>query len=153
MPQEKPQWEELPEFIQLAEKITAKYDELEAIEISKIIAYVCTNKSKPESKAKLYELTAEKEPVSFTNTKSYFVTIFQEDWDARGPAERALIVLSVLLRIDPTEPGKILPLDYKDQSVMVNTFGANWMENGSLPNILEKRVELNIPEPAVAEGS
>lgn len=151
MPQEKPQWEELAEFNQIAEKLIAKYDELGNLDVSKMIAYSCTNKTRPEGKGKLYELTAEKEPVSFTNTKSYFVTLFQEDWASRSEAERALVVLSVLLRIDPEEPGKILPLDYKDQSVMVNTFGANWVENSTVPNILDKRIELNIPEPANEE--
>ena len=142
MPQIKPKWEEISEFNQLAEKLIEKYPErFGELKISEIVAYGCVNKKRPESKSKLYEMSGSPEPEAFTNTKVYFVKFFMEDWEGRGRAQKLLLVASALDRIDPLNPGKVGPLDYKDQNVMVKTFGVNWEENGSVPDILESRID------------
>lgn len=139
--QVKPTWEEISEFNQLAAKLIEKYPEkFGSIDVSRIVAYGCTNKERPDKKAKLYEMTGEIEPESFTNTKIYFIKMFMEDWSGRDEAGRLLIVASALARIDPDVPGKVGPLDYRDQNIMVKTFGADWQDRGDLPNLLKDKV-------------
>lgn len=140
--QTKPQWEEIPEFNQLAEKLVEKYPERWSdVDVDRVVAYVCTNKERPQSKQKLYEMAGETEPESLTNSKTYFIKLFQEDWEGRSRNGKLKIVASALGRIDPENPGKVLPYDRKDQNFMVKTFGLDWEQNDDGPDILEESVE------------
>lgn len=135
--QVKPTWEEVTEFAQLALKLVEKFpDRFGGIDVSRIVAYGCTNKERPEGKAKLYDMTGATEPESFTNSKTYFVKMFMVDWEGRSEAAKLLIVASALARIDIDNPGKVGPLDYRDQSVMVKTFGPDWQDKGDIPHLL-----------------
>lgn len=140
MAQIKPEWVEITEFNSMAAKVCEKYPErFSGVDVSSIVAYGCTNKEKPEKKAKLYEMSGEPEPESFTNSKQYFVKFFMSDWEGRTESQKLAIICSALNRIDPNNPGKILPLDYRDQNVMVRTFGPDW-QNRDLPNLLKDNV-------------
>ena len=140
--QVKPTWEEVPEFVQLAAKMIEKYpDKFGGIDVSWIVAYGVTNKERPDSKAKLYEMSGEGEPESFTNSKMYFVKMFMQDWEGRSEAGKLLIVASALARIDPDSPGKVGPLDYRDQNIMVKTFGADWQDKGDIPHLLNDKID------------
>ena len=140
MAQIKPQWEEIPEFIQMSEKLVSKYpDRFGHVDVNDIVAYGCINKERPESKSKLYEMSGEPEPENFTNSKKYFVKFFQVDWDNRVDAQKLLLVTSALSRIDP-DTGKVGALDYRDQCVMVKTFGTDWQDRGDIPNVLTDSV-------------
>jgi hypothetical protein len=137
----KPKWEEIGEFVQLAAKMVEKYPERFAgIDVNTIVAYGCVNKERPDKKAKLYEMSGETEPESFTNSKVYFVKMFMNDWEGRSEAAKLLIVASALSRIDPQTPGKVGPLDYRDQNIMVKTFGANWEDRGDVPHLLKDAI-------------
>ena len=100
-----------------------------------------TRKDRPEGKSKPYDMTGTTPPESFTNSKTYFVAIYNNVWEQTRPQKLAL-VFSALTRIDPTNPGKIKPLDYSDQEEMVSNFGANWHERGDLPDLLSGNVDL-----------
>jgi len=142
MAQIKPQWEEIDEFNSIALSLIEKYPEKFAdIEPQQIVAYSCINKTRPERNKKPYEMSGSTPPESFTNTKMYFIKIFQDVWD-RTEEQKIALVFSVLGRIDTTNPGKVRPLDYSDQETMVSTFGANWHERGDLPNLLKDDVEI-----------
>lgn len=138
---DQPQWEEIGEFGKIASRLIEKYPERFAgIDLSRIIAYKCTNKDRPEKNRKNYEITGEVEPESFTNSRSYFVKVYRDIWE-RDLAHQTALVFSVLDRIDPEKPGKIKPLDYVDQEVMVNSFGPSWYEREDLPNVLENGID------------
>jgi hypothetical protein len=142
MAQIKPQWEPLVQFSVMAAKLIEKYPERYlGVEIDKLIAYSCTNKDKPKGGTKPYEMSGESEPESFTNSKQYFVKLFQSDWDSRTEQQQLAIVASVLERIDPDDPGKIKPLDHRDQGVMLRTFGIDWHDRGDLPHLLNDNVQ------------
>ncbi len=141
MAQIPPEWESVPEFVEMSSRIVEKYPErFGEIEVSQIVAYKCTNKDKPEKKAKSYEMTGSTEPESFTNEKTYFVKFFSSDWESKTTEQKLLMVCSALSRIDTTNPGKIGPLDYRDQNVMVRTFGTDWVERGDVPNLLNESI-------------
>lgn len=143
MAQTKPKWEEIPEFLSMAEKLVSKYpDRFNGIDVSKIVAYGCKNKDRPPKKAKIYEMSGEPEPECFTNSKQYFVKFFMKDWDDRGEAQKLLLVFSALERIDRKNPGKVMPLDYRDQSVMIHTVGTDWYEKDNVPNLLKDTVQI-----------
>lgn len=143
MAQQKPEWKEIDEFVALAEKLIAKFPErFKGIDVSKIVAYGCTNKKRPEKKLKPYEMSGETEPECFTNSKQYFVKFFMEDWNLANEELREWLVFSSLERIDLSNPGKVLPYDYRDQSVIVRTVGADWQRRKDLPSLLRESVEI-----------
>ena len=142
MSQDKPIWEELDEFQVLAERIIEKYpDEFMRVNADGIVAFKCINKDRPDGKAKDYEMTGITPPESFKCSKMYFVKVFESDWEAKSPQQKQGLVLSALFRIDPEAPGKVGPLDLRDQSVMVRTFGADWQMNDHLPDILKQKID------------
>ncbi len=146
MPQVPAEWEPIEEFGTISAKLIAKYpDRWAGIDPGDIIAYGCTNKDRPENKknAKPYEMSGETEPESFTNAKKYFVKLYMTDWDARDEVGRQWLVCSALERIDKENPdsGKVSGFDYKDQSVLVRTLGADWHMRGDLPDLLRDDVE------------
>lgn len=137
-----PEWVEIDEFKTMSAKLVEKYPERFAhIDVNQVIAYVCVNKDRPEKTKKPYEMGNTLPPESFTNSKTYFVKVFNDVWE-RTEQQKLLLVWSALRRIDDTNPGKLRPLDYSDQEEMVNTFGAHWHERGNLPNILTDDVDI-----------
>lgn len=142
MTQIKPEWVEIEEFATMASKLVERYPErFGEIDVAQMVAYACVNKDRPEGKSKPYDMSGSTPPESFTNSKSYFVKLFQNVWD-RTYTQKLALVFSALSRIDPTIPGKIKPLDYADQEEMVSNFGANWHERGDLPDLLKDEVNL-----------
>jgi len=151
MAQIKQLWEEITEFKEMAKKVIDRYEKhLGHVDLSLVIAYKCINKTKPEKKAKLYDMSGQSEPEAFTNTKKYFIKMYHDVWDIMDDNNRLLIVLSALSRIDREEPesGKILGYDLHDQSFMARTFGVDWGIKADVPNILERNVEF-IEEPGL----
>lgn len=147
-----PQYKEIPEFSGMLEKLIAKYPERFAkIDPNWFIGYGIVNKDRPRDAAKPpYEIDGETEPKSFTNSKKYFFTVFQSDWDGRSDESKIAIVFAALCRLDPDSPdsGKIVAYNYKDQDVMVRTFGPDWHLRGKLPNLLREDVRI-IDEPQI----
>jgi len=136
------EWEEVEDFPKMAEKLIQRYNDiLTHVEADQVIAYMCTNKEKPKGKSKLYEMTSQTEPESFTNTKTYFVKMFQSTWEELDDEGRLALVFSCLNRIDPQNPGKLLSNDLQDQRIMVETFGVDWFKR-KLPNLLTDAVDI-----------
>jgi hypothetical protein len=139
MPQVKPVWTEIEEFTQMTEKLVAKYPERFAhVNPEWLVAYE-SNKEKPQTKAKPYEMVGEPEPMAFTNSKKYFVMFHHGEWEARNEEGKLGQVFSALCRIPEKDPesGKVGPLDYRDQNVMVRTFGPDWQMRNKLPHLLK----------------
>lgn len=143
MPQVKPAWTEIEEFSQMAEKLVSKYrDKFAHIDTEWIVAY-SSNKERPEKKAKPYDMAGEPEPLSFTNSKTYFVMFHQGEWESRDERGKLALVFSALLRIPEKDPesGKVGPLDYRDQNIMVRTFGPDWQMRDQIPHLLDENVD------------
>ncbi len=142
MTQTKPNYEEIDEFATMAASLVEKYPErFGDIDIEQLVAYSITNKDRPEGKTRPYDMSGSTPPESFTNSKSYFVKVFNDVWELTREQKLAM-VFSALSRIDPSNPGKIKPLDYADQEEMVTNFGANWHDRGDLPDLLNSDVDL-----------
>ena len=114
-----------------------KYPERFAhIDAGQLVAYGCVNKDRPDGKLKPYEMSAEKSPESFTNTKQYFIKLYMKEWEIFSTELKQWYVFSALTRIVPDKPGKLAPLDYSDQAVIVRTIGPDWYKKQKLPNLL-----------------
>lgn len=143
------EWEEVPEFVDMCRRLVDKYcDRFAHIDPELIIAYICTNKTKPESKAKLYDMSGESEPEAFTNSKKYFIKMFHDTWEALPEENRLLLAFSALSRIDK-DTGKVGGYDLHDQALMARTFGVDWAIKGGAPNILRDDVDFR-EEPIVS---
>lgn len=141
MSQNKVVWTEIDEFSQISRALISLYNDLFShIDPEWIVAYG-SNKEKPEKNNKPYEMSGSCEPESLTNTKKFFVKFSLSDWNSKTNEQRIALVASALVRIPTQNPedGKVLPLDYKDQNIMVHTFGPNWQDR-ELPDILKKKI-------------
>ena len=142
MAQIQPEWIEIEEFSMMSAKLIEKYpNQFAHIDVEQLIAYSCVNKDRPERNKKPYDIGNTEPPESFTNSKTFFVKIFNDVWE-KTEEQKLLLVYSALSRIDDQRPGKLRALDYTDQEMMVNTFGAHWHERGNLPNILDQHTEI-----------
>lgn len=141
--QVKPTWTHIEEYDVIVEKILNKYpDRFSHIDPKWIIAYG-QDKARDAKKAKIYQMSGQSEPESFTNDKKYFIKYHLADWESLDSAAKNAHVFSALLRIDPEKPdsGKPLQNGYKDQDIMVSTFGPYWFNNDSLPDLLRDNVQ------------
>jgi len=137
MPQTKPIYEEIKECNSIIKKWIEKDPErFGGIVADKIIAYGIINKSRPEKKVKVYEMSGAKEPESFTNSKNYFIEVYMDDWNSRPIGNKNRLVESMLLRIDTEKPGKVAPYDYRDLKGMVEKYGHDWEDRDDLPDPL-----------------
>lgn len=143
MAQIKPEWEVISEWDNLMAQVIGKFH-FDHVDPSLVIAYKCINKSKPEGKTKLYDMSGQTEPEAFTNSKKYFVKLFHNVWDVMDQKNRLLIVFSALSRIDKVKPdsGKVSGFDLHDQSFMARTFGVDWATRSDIPNILTDNVRI-----------
>lgn len=142
MPKEKPTWEEITEFSEMAKKVADKYTELfSKVEVDKIICYG-SDKEPNELKAKKYDMAGIGEPEVFTNTKQYFVKLPKVVWDEKSENQKLALVFECLDRVDTDNPGKVKPLDFRARSVMVRSFGADYDEREDLPNLLNEDVNI-----------
>lgn len=140
--QEIPQFERLSEWEDIATKIVEAYPlEFGHIEVPKIICYVVTNKERVDTD-KIYEMQTDKLPMRLTNSHDYFVWFKHPDiWNEKPDNIKNALVADALSRIDPSKPYSIKPYEYKDNLVMVSTFGVNWWNNASITDILKTKVK------------
>ena len=137
------EFEKLQEWEDIAKKLVVKYPErFDHVETSKLVCYVITNKDLTDN-ARPYEMQTDKLPMRLSNTFDYFVWFkHPSEWHDKPDNIKAALVFSALERIDPDKPFAIAPLDYRDQSVMVRTFGIDWMCQKDIPNMLDEKVEI-----------
>lgn len=137
------EFERLNEWEDIAKKLVDKYPERWGhVDTSKLVAYVITNKENNEEKGRPYEMQTDKLPMRLSNQYDYFIWFkHPDDWNEKPMNIRIALVISALERIDPDKPFSIGPLDYKDQSVMLRTFGMSWATNPEIPDALKTDVK------------
>lgn len=122
MSQSKPHYEELDEFIQIANRLIDLYPSVfPSIDPNKIAAIQITNKSRPPKRQQLWDMKPIQPPITLFCPKQFIVTLYSDDWDGRSENSKAAIVSDVLFSIDPKEEAKVVPFDKKDHGVMLRT--------------------------------
>ncbi|MFA6088619.1 MAG: hypothetical protein WC755_02030 [Candidatus Woesearchaeota archaeon] len=142
MAQQVPEFERLTEWEEFAKQLVEFYPErFGHIDPSKLVAYIITNKEESDS-SRPYEMQTDKLPMRLTNQYDYFIWFKQpSEWHDKPRNNKISLVIAAMERIDPEKPYSILPLDLRDQTSMVNTFGLNWYNNPNIPDALEKHID------------
>ena len=96
MAQHQIELEHLGEWEELAKKIVEKYPERYGhIDLTKIIAYMITNKPEKSDTARPYEMQTDKLPMRLTNTYEYFIWFkHPEMWHDKPPNVKSALVIS-----------------------------------------------------------
>ena len=137
-----PDFERLNEWETISKRLVGKYPERYGhVEADKLVAYIITNKE-PAENARPYEMQTDKLPMRLTNQYDYFVWFkHPQDWHDKPQNVKVALVVSALERIDPDNPFTVAPLDYRDQTVMLRTFGMGWETNPDIPDALESDLQ------------
>ncbi len=141
MAQTKPEYEEVTEIPDIAAKLIDLYPSVfPAIDPTKLAAVKITNKERPETKKKLWDLKPVRSPLNLFCPKAYFVTVFSNDWDALSDKHKAALVAEVLMSISPEGEGKTVPFDKKGHSLIFRTLGVDFMDTSDIPDLLSGKV-------------
>jgi hypothetical protein len=98
------------------------------------------NKDPKEGK-QLWELKNVPYPIRLDCPYDHYVIVNSKDWYAMDEKHQALLVFDVLCSIDREEPGKVVPFDLKDHSVIIRTVGTDYMRRADVPDILKDNIE------------
>ena len=148
MAQIKPVYAEVTEFEKIAKDVIANATELfpaidedEFVENIKVVAI--TNKERKDGKD-LVKVKGVPQPIRMFSSCSYVVEMYLKDWQKFDDVQREWLVLYILRRIptDGDQEGKVLPVDYKDDSVIVRTVGPDWLDSEDLPSISKSKKEI-----------
>jgi hypothetical protein len=81
-------------------------------------------------------------PVAMFCPFRYVVVVHQGDWEQYGEDQKALSLFRVLNSLEPDEDEpKIISPDVKEHSVMLRTFGVDYMQNPEIKNLFTKPVD------------
>jgi acyl-CoA thioesterase len=144
MAQVEPEYEKCSEFNDIAQKIVdAHTEQFQGIDVSKINAVLITNKDRSEKQAQLWKLIAVSQPVRMDCPYAFYAVLYLSDWDGLLMKHKLLLVAQVLHAIPIGEDGMmdeggVTAFDMKDFSVMLRTFGTDYLIKENVPNILEE---------------
>lgn len=148
MSQIKPVYAEVTEFEKIAKDVIANATELfpaidedEFVDNIKVVAI--TNKERKDGKD-IVKVRGIPQPIRMFSSCSYVVEMYLKDWEKLDDVQREWLVLYILRRIptDGDQEGKVLPVDYKDDSVIVRTVGPDWLDSEDLPSISNSKKEI-----------
>lgn len=147
MAQHKPEYTPVPEFRKYAEQLVNKYPEvLDGIKPALLTCVAVTNKEPKEGKP-LWELKPVTYPFRLDLNYDYYVVVNASDWNGMDEKHQALLTFDVLCSLDREQPGKVVPFDLKDHSVVIRTVGPDYMRRNNIPDIIKDNIEWKT-EPA-----
>jgi len=157
MAQDKPVYETVDEFPQLAGGLIEKYPEVfYGIDINKVRCVKVTNKDRKEDK-KPYEVLPVKMPVLIDAPYGWYITVWHNYWDGFTENQKLLLISDALLHI-PTDgikdEGKVVAFDVKAHSTMVRTFnGIDYIDDPDVPHLLKTDIKwITKPNTVMEEG-
>jgi hypothetical protein len=145
MAQDKPIYEAVEEFPNMANALVEKYPQVfYGIEVEKLRCVKITNKDrKPEKK--MYEVQAVKMPVAMDAPYGWYITVWHNFWDAFTENQKLLLIADALHGIPSNsvqDEGKVVPCDVKEHSTMVRTFGGiDWLDDPNVKHLLNDEIK------------
>jgi len=140
---------ELKEFSTVAKSLIKKFSDIFTVTdedafVDKIKCVAILNKEREDKDP--YTIKGVADPIRMFCTCSYVVTVYNEDWNNYTDSQKHYLVFSILRRIPlvDSDEGKLIPLDYKDDALMVRTFGPDWLVNTELPSLLTSNVDWKV---------
>lgn len=130
----KPEYEIVEDFGERALKIVNHFTEIflgvdPQIFIDRIKCVAITNKERPDS-AGFYDIKGIGYPIKMFCDCEYVVTIYMSDWAVLPDNLKDRLVFAILRRIplDEEPDGKVLSQDFKDDGMLVRTFGPDYLD-------------------------
>jgi hypothetical protein len=143
MAKEAPIYEVNDEFNQMAARIVDKFPEkFLNIDVSKICCVNITNKDRQSQgdveANRIWKLIAVKMPMKLHCPFSWYVTLYQTDWESLGEKHKLALVSDVLhgVPIDIDSEGKVNSCDTKGYHSMFATFGLDFLTDPKIPHLL-----------------
>lgn len=140
---------EIKEFNTIAKSIVNKHSDIFTVSdvdvfVDKIKCVAILNKEREDKDPCSIKGIAD--PIRMFSTCSYVVTVYNEDWNNYTAIQKEYLVFYILRRIPlvDSDEGKLITPDYKDDSLMVRTFGPDWLNNTELPALTTSVVEWNV---------
>ena len=137
-----PEFEVVHEFATLAHGLQERHPEIfDGIDIDKIRCVSITNKERGKKRRKLWGILPVKNPIRMDCPYTYYVIVYNKDWVELNEKMRLMMVADVLQSVPAEDDGKVLQPDMKEFSVMLRTFGVDFMENESrIPHLLNDKI-------------
>jgi len=147
MAKKKPEYEVNDEFNLMIKQITEKHaHKFTDIDPDTICCVNITNKDKPETRNKLWELIPVKMPVRLHCMYAWYVVLHSSDWDDL-PEKNKLILVAEILNGVGDEEGKVKAFDSKGFKLMQRTFKSiDYLYDPNVPHLLEDDIKW-IEEP------
>jgi len=112
----------------MQELVDLNNEKFYGVDVDKIRAYAVTNKERGEKQKKIWEMKSVPMPIRLDCQYTYFIVVHLSDWDQMLKWQKGLVILDILHGIPgPADEGKILPMDLKDYSPIIRTFGADYL--------------------------
>lgn len=142
MAKEIPEYAIVEDFGEIAQKlINLNEDRFGSIDHKILRMTIIVNKEPPE-RPPFYKIIRINNPVAMFCPFRYVIVSWKQLWEEWDEDRRALMVCSVLESLEPDEDEpKIKPPDLKEHSVMIRTFGPDYMDNPSIRGLLKKPIE------------
>ena len=138
MAQIKPSYEEVSDFNIRAKQLVDKLGDLFPGVDSQVyvdnIKCVAINNKELDTEEMFYKIEGIGQPLRMFCEIGYIVIINLKQWEELSEGRKNKFILQILKRI-PTdiEPdGKVLPLDFKDDGVLVRSLGPDYLQNDNI---------------------
>ena len=130
MPNIAPEYEVVPEFAEISSALVSKYPEIfPGVDADKIQCVAIVNKSRSEKKETLWTVKAVPMPIRMDCPYAWYIELFMDDWVELTKKQRQLLVADALCSIPAGgEEGKVCQPNMKDYSVMLRTFGVDYLK-------------------------
>lgn len=137
----KPEWEVNKEAEGIVERLCELYPEkVGHVSPDFIGCAQIVNKDQPENQEWNAKLVGVREPVTLYCPKRYIIEFYRNKWEMLNKAQKAVLIMSKLLRIPEDPDGSMLAEDLKDVKCLVKTFGVDYLESPTLPDMSAERV-------------
>ena len=139
----KAEYEEVQDFATIANKLVQKYPGIFfELDVNKVKCVGIVNKER-SSRKKMWEVKAVPMPISMDCPYSYYIIVHLSDWTEMEDKHKYLLIADALLAIPTNEEneGKVNGFDLKDYDVMIRTFGVDYLEKTSVPDIIKNNIE------------
>jgi len=146
MPQEKPNYEVNDEFNNMAVQLVEKYSEkFNNIEIDKVCCVNLTNKTRKDkdgSVERIWKLKAVKMPEAIHNPYGWYVVLHSHDWEEFSEKHKLALVADVLhgLPNELDNEGKVNPCDTKGYLSVFRTLGLDYLDDPDIPHLMNDDV-------------
>ena len=144
MAQVKAEYSTVDEFAKHAKGLKNKYPEIfDGIDVDRLKCVSIINKERGKAKKKLWTILPVKQPIRMDCPYSYYVILFESDWEELNDKMRLMMVADVLQSIPTDEDeGKVISPDMHEFAVMLRTFGVDFMDDESkVPHLLDEKVD------------